>query len=61
MGIYTDFFYSKEQDQAEGIINFYKNKIERIKIDNSMCGETKNIKIERLEFSIKCIKYTYGL
>jgi hypothetical protein len=61
MGLYTDFFYSKEQDQAQTIINFYEDKIERIKTDDSMCGETKNIKIERIEFSIKCIKYTYGL
>jgi hypothetical protein len=61
MGIYTNFFYSIEQNQANGIINFYNDKIERIRSDISMCGETKKIKIERLEFSIKCIKYTYGL
>lgn len=61
MGIYTNFFYSIEQNQANGIINFYNDKIERIRSDISMCGETKKIKIERLEFCIKCIKYTYGL
>lgn len=61
MGLYTNFFYSKEQEQAESIIKFYEDKIERIKVEDSMGGDIKNIKIERLEFTIECIKYTYGL
>jgi len=61
MGLYTNFFYSKEQEQGESIIKFYKEKIEKIKLDDSIGGHIKNIKIGRLEFTINCIKYTYGL
>mgnify|MGYP000156014512 CR=1 FL=1 len=47
MGLYTNFFYSKEQEQGESIIIFYKEKIEKIKLDDSIGGHIKNIKIGR--------------
>ena len=56
MGLYTNFFYSKEQEQGESIIKFYEEKIEKIKLDDSIGGHIKNIKIGRLEFTINCIK-----
>jgi len=56
MGLYTNFFYSKEQEQGESIIKFYEEKIEKIKLDDSISRHIKNNKIGRLEFTINCIK-----
>ena len=55
-----NYFYPDEIDYAVNLILFYEKKI--LSIQNEDINESnKLMKIKRLEFTIKCIKNSYGL
>jgi hypothetical protein len=55
-------WYNKEEyDNAENLIGFLNDKISEINGKTDLDKEIKKEKISKLEISIKCIKYTYGI
>jgi len=55
-----NYLYPDEIDYAVNLILFYEKKI--INIHNEDINDSnKLMKIKRLEFTIKCIKNSYGL
>ena len=47
--------------EAENLVGFLVNKISEIKGNVKLTDTEKKNKIKRIELSIKCIKYTYGI
>jgi hypothetical protein len=47
--------------EAENLIGFLVNRISEIKGNVKLTDTEKKSKIKRIELSIKCIKYTYGI
>ena len=47
--------------EAENLVGFLVNRISEIKGNVKLNDTEKKSKIKRIELSIKCIKYTYGI
>lgn len=47
--------------EAENLVGFLVNRISEIKGNVKLTDTEKKSKIKRIELSIKCIKYTYGI
>ena len=47
--------------EAENLVGFLVNRISEIKGNVKLTDTEKKDKIKRIELSIKCIKYTYGI
>ena len=47
--------------EAENLVGFLVNRISEIKGNIKLTDTEKKDKIKRIELSIKCIKYTYGI
>lgn len=47
--------------EAENLVGFLSNRISEVKGNVKLTDTEKKDKIKRIELSIKCIKYTYGI
>lgn len=56
-----NYINSEEFIEAENLIGFLVNRISEIKGNVKLNDTEKKNKIKRIELSIKCIKYTYGI
>tara|TARA_Y100000401_G_C8240105_1_gene182608 strand:- start:202 stop:387 length:186 start_codon:yes stop_codon:yes gene_type:complete len=61
MGLYNWYYYSDEDIYyCNEVVNYLEDRLNKIKNSKDL-EEQKNIKIKRLELSIKCIKYYHNL
>ena len=56
-----NYFNPEELHEAELLVGFLKDRIAEIKSKIKLTDTEKKTKIKRINLSIKCIKYTYGI
>ena len=56
-----NYFNPEELHEAELLIGFLTDRIAEIQGKIKLTDTEKKIKIKRINLSIKCIKYTYGI
>jgi len=59
--LYNHYFYCDEMKMAESQIEFYQDRIKIIKEKTNMNDFEKADKIKKIDFTIRCIKYTFSL
>ena len=56
-----NYFNPEEYNEAEILVGFLTDRIAEIKSKIKLTDTEKKTKIKRINLSIKCIKYTYGI
>lgn len=56
-----NYFNPEELHEAEILVGFLTDRIAEIKSKIKLTDTEKKTKIKRINLSIKCIKYTYGI
>jgi hypothetical protein len=56
-----NYFNPEELHEAELLVGFLTDRIAEIKAKTKLTDTEKKTKIKRIQLSIKCIKYSYGI